>query len=256
MLRQMILPGIDNATSLRESAAGRLRCDLQDGQTIERFGPDPAHASLSARQAKEMGLLTSGTCGRHYIGSFSNDSLACFLESRLRQRTASRGSTLYKLTWKTRVTPHGRRICVLRASVRRTSGKGFGLLLKGWATAAARDWRSESATEEFNDRRWAHARGKPLSEQATLAGWTTATATDGSRGGTMTQNMTGSSLPQLSKLTVPVRLTVSGELLTGCSAQMESGGQLNPEHSRWLMGYPNEWDDCADTETQSSRKSL
>jgi hypothetical protein len=39
----------------------------------------------------------------------------------------------------------------------------------------------------------------------------------------------------------PARLTARGEMLTGSSAGMESGGRLNPRFSGWLMGFPEEW---------------
>jgi hypothetical protein len=37
------------------------------------------------------------------------------------------------------------------------------------------------------------------------------------------------------------RITGDGIMLTGCSAGMESGGQLNPAFSAWLMGFPEAW---------------
>lgn len=37
--------------------------------------------------------------------------------------------------------------------------------------------------------------------------------------------------------------------------EQENCGALNPALSRWLMGYPVEWEESVPTETQSSRKS-
>ncbi len=51
------------------------------------------------------------------------------------------------------------------------------------------------------------------------------------------------------------RLTVAGTTATGSPAPTGSRGQLNPEHTRWLQGYPVVWGSCADTATRSSRRS-
>ena len=126
-----------NAISLRGSVSGLTHSDPQDGLTTGPSGPEVALASLSPRQAQQKGLLTSGTFGRTSTGSSRSAALQSCLASRLQARTASLGSTLYKLTWKERTTPSGRSISALRASARRTSDSDC----SGWVTPTTRDWK-------------------------------------------------------------------------------------------------------------------
>lgn len=46
-----------------------------------------------------------------------------------------------------------------------------------------------------------------------------------------------------------------GPTSNGWPAQTDDIDRLNPALSRWLMGYPQEWDDCAAMAMPSSRKS-
>jgi hypothetical protein len=80
-----------NVISSLESECGPSRFAEQVGQIADLAGQAVVHASLSARQAKALGLTTSGTCGLTGTGSSNSADLQSSLESRLRQKLSFLG---------------------------------------------------------------------------------------------------------------------------------------------------------------------
>ena len=231
MLIQKTSQDTPELDSSPESADGISPSSSRDGQKTNPSGMGRAPASLSPRQAREAGLLTSGTSGPPSTTSSGSVALQSSLESRLPHLMASGGATLYRMTWKWRATPSGRLICALRASAHRTSDKGS-TGLAGWPTPnCPRNHDSDLSAARL----YASKMQRDLPEVAWAAGWAESPVTPGC--------YKNKDLLPLSH--GPARFTASGGMLTGSSAGMESGGQLNPAHSRWLMGFPKEWDVAA-----------
>ncbi len=271
-----------STTSSPGSACGATPCGAPDGPTTGASRPAPALANLSPRQASEAGLLTSGTFGPRSIISSASAAFLSSLESRLRAKTASLGSTLYRLTWKARVTPGGRSISALRASVRPISVNVYSLC--GWPTPLVNDTKGPQSGPNRTG-------GNDLSSSARLASWPAPCAQDGPNGGPAQGKdrlpgcvpLTGWSTPTCPvntnghqagnnryvtsvthatrdlRYAIRGRLTAFGEMEIGCCVEIlpesQSGAPLNPAHSRWLMGLPDAWDSCGGMETPSTRKS-
>jgi len=146
------------------------------------------------------------------------------------------GSTIYQTVWKPHTTPLGRQIYRLRASGRRTSDSEHSLVPSGWPTPMAGTPAQNGNNEAGNN--------DSSRKTVALSGWPTPTSRDHKDGKECPNVPLNALLGRVAWLSAnpqAARITADGTMLTGCSAGMESGGQLNPAFSGWLMGFPEAW---------------
>ena len=286
----MTLRDMPNVTGSPGSEAGPTHSGSPDGLMTDQSGPVPVPVSRFRARDSERVMPTNDTSGPLFTASSPSSDLQRSLENRLRARMDVNGSPEYALTWSTWDMPAGPPICRLRASARRTSGNGCGgwptptanddnkspeahlamkgrmgggrkaitslqvmaktagwptsggaAKLAGWSTPTSVDGRRGSLPPRLHDT------GHPLDQQAAMAGWATPTARD-------MRSERGSAAMMERRQSRPAGKPLSKQVLganaTSFPASTEKRGALNPAFSRWLMGFPPEWDACAPTGTR------
>ncbi len=190
--RQMTFDDILSATSSPEFQDGVKPCDSPDGPPTGPSGLLASRVSRSRRPANGKAKKTTATCGPSSLTSSPSAALQSSLANRLAARMACRGSMEYVTTLKQRVTPSGRLIFAVRASVRNekygfvvgevcteseclsahhTSDNGC----TGWPSPKAMDSTSNVESAESKLRRGLKT-GLNLPTVPQLAGWPTASA--------------------------------------------------------------------------------
>ena len=126
--------------------------------------------------------------------------------------------------------------------------------LAPWPTTTRQDSAS-SGSRNYSTASGRHS-GTTLTDAARMASWTTPSSRDWKDTGPIKARGEKKDVHDLRLDQLPRQAFLTpGPTSTGSSAATAKPGQLNPAFSRWLMGYPTEWDDCAPTVTRSSRKS-
>lgn len=251
MSKQKTFENMGDATFLPGSVDGSSPCNSPDDPKTGQSGQAPVPVNHSPRRAKAKVFLTSDTYGPLGSGSSQSADLTRSLGSRLQAQLATVGSIEYSQTWRGKVTPAGRPYWAHTASARRTSGSGS----TGWPTPQKGDGdRGGQAKRAIENR---HA--KRMNDYALLAGWSSPRAnkwgfpdSHGSK-----EAPAGWPTPQALSFDKSHQPGMNAGMAKtiGFLASTEKRGALNPAFSRWLMGFPPEWDDCAVTAMQSFPKS-
>lgn len=256
-------PDSAGAISSPASVDGPMPANLLAGLTASTSGPAPVPVNRGRPPVVALAPPIPAIFGRRGFSSYASASLQSSLANRLRARLAGRGSIVFILTWKVQTTPSGRRICALVASGRSTSGSAYG----SWLSPTA----LSPATEDYNEAE----DSCNLRKIRLLASWPTTTKEDGrssARHGYMVTGNQGTTLLDAARMAswatpnlrdhkseidpeawmregqgqpLSRQARMVGPLSNGSVAATENTGQLNPAFSRWLIGFPEAWDEAA-----------
>ncbi len=233
--REMTSAALIDVIFSQESEDGITPLNLQDGQNPCLSGREAVHANHLALPANDSDKKTDVTCGPNGSGLSVSADLSLCLVSRLQAQLNMVGSMEYSQTWKEKTTPAGRLYLAHTASARRTSGSGY----TGRPTCRASDSRGNLPPRQ-------HDTGVPLSQMVAMAGWSTPTAQDAKNNASHSQEL---------RNTAPLNVQAHGAIIESSNAPTGKRGALAPEFSRWLMGFPEEWDFCGAMAMQLFLKS-